>query len=325
MLGCEKGSEQPKAISNLPEIPAGFDRITYPEDNKFDELRWKMGKALFFDTRLSIDGSISCASCHRPEFAFADNRATSPGANRAPGTLNVPSLTNVAYHPYLTNAGGVPTLEMQILVPIQESNEFNHNVVDIVQQLKYDSTYNAWSQDAFGDSLSVYAVTRALANYERTLISGNSPYDQYAYQGDLEALSKSAIRGMELFNSDRLNCASCHSGFNFTNYTFRNNGLYKEYAETGKHKLTREPRDRATFKVPSLRNVAITAPYMHDGSIESLDGVIDHYENGVFPHPNLGPEIHDFQLSDRERKDLINFLESLTDANFIANQPFRTE
>jgi cytochrome c peroxidase len=307
----------------LLDVPSHFPSIDFPEDNEFTESRWLLGKQLFYDQRLSQDNSVSCASCHKQDLAFADNTSFSPGVENRPGVRNSPSLANVAYHPYLTREGGVPTLEMQVLVPIQEHNEFGFNIIDIAKRLESDSNYSRLSKEAYDRPLDYFVITRAIATFERSLISGNSAYDMYLSKGDLSSLSKSQIAGMKLFQSNKTNCSSCHSGFNFTNYAFINNGLYKDYNDLGRKRLTGLEQDLALFKVPSLRNVELTAPYMHDGSISTLEEVIEHYNQGGTPHQNKHHLIKPLNLNDTEKAQLIAFLKSLTDKKFTTNINFK--
>ena len=309
-------------LTELTSVPQGFPEVQHPEDNAFTLDRWNLGRKLFFDPVMSRDSSISCASCHHPGVAFSDTVAFSPGVANAPGTRNAPTLTNVAYHPYLTRDGGVPTLEMQVLVPIQEHNEFDFNIIPIADRLAKDSTYSRMSRAAYGNKPGYFVITRALACYERTLISGNSPYDRYEQHGERKALSKDAQAGMQLFFSDRLNCTTCHSGFNFTNYAFENNGLHLAYPDSGRMRVTKAEADRARFKVPTLRNVALTAPYMHDGSLETLEEVVEHYNSGGLPHKHKSPAIKPLGLTKKEKIQLVAFLRSLTDPSFAANPHF---
>ena len=307
----------------LMEIPNGFVEIDHPEGNEFNDLRWALGKRLFYDPILSVDSTLSCASCHLQEFAFADNRPTTPGVEDRPGTRNVPSLGNVAYHPYFTREGGVATLEMQVLIPLQEHNEFDFNIVLAAERLTAHPEYPALAEAAYDRPPDAFVITRALACFERSLITGNSPFDQFFYQGEPEALSSKALEGMAIFYSDEVGCSNCHGDFNFTNYAIENNGLYEEYADPGKERLTNDPLDIGKFKVPSLRNVGITPPYMHDGSLWTLDEVIAHYETGGKNHPNKSPLIQPFSLTFQEKEALIAFLNSLTDERFIANPLFK--
>ena len=305
--------------SNEPEVPAGFPPVIFPDDNGYTEERWALGKKLFFDPILSLDSSISCASCHLPEYGFSDNRSLSPGILNRPGIRNAPSLANVAYHPYFLREGSVPTLEMQVLVPIQEENEFAHNIVDIAAQLNRDSTYVAMSLAAYNRLPDAFTITRALATFERTLISSNSPYDQFVTRGKTDALSGEEQAGMALFFSDRLQCSTCHGGFNFTDYRFANNGLDTAYADIGRMRFSGKESYRGLFKVPSLRNVAVTGPYMHDGSIATLQEVVAHYNSGGALHPNKSPLIQPLNLSASEKQQLVAFLFALTDSAFISN------
>ncbi|GAB5538335.1 MAG: cytochrome-c peroxidase [Salibacteraceae bacterium] len=319
-ISCAKDSPQPASKpGQLTDIPEGFDEIKYPSGNEFNKARWLLGKRLFFDPILSADGNVSCGSCHKPHFAFSDDVAFSPGANGAPGTRNAPSLANVAYHPYFTREGRVPTLEMQILVPIQEHNEFNTNIVELAEILSKDQSYIDMSQAAYERNPDPYVITRAIANFERTLISGTSAFDQYYYRGNKMALSPVQKIGLDLFFG-KANCSSCHDGFNFTQYAFENNGLYESFDDPGRFRLNRDSADLSRFKVPSLRNVALTAPYMHDGSLLSLTDVVEHYNEGGKNHPNKSSKIKPLHLSEGEVIALVSFLEGLTDYSFITNK-----
>ncbi len=266
---------------------------------------------------------MSCASCHKQALAFADSLATTPGVENRPGKRNSPSLANVAYQKHLLREGGVPTLEMQILVPIQEHNEFDFNILDIAERLRRMPEYVDMAQEAYGRKVDAFVITRAIAAFERTLLSGHSAFDRWHFQNTPLALSPPARRGYALFNSERLGCANCHGGFLFTNQEYANNGLYEQYNDPGRMRLTGLEQDRAVFKIPSLRNVGVTAPYMHDGSLTTLEQVIDHYQSGGKPHPNKSPLLRPFSLSDQERQDLLAFLNSLTDYTFLQNPEFR--
>lgn len=309
----------------LTDAPAGFPAIPFPEENPFSQQKWELGKRLFYERALSIDNSISCGSCHKAEIAFSDNIAKSSGAGNVAGRQNAPTLANVAYHPYFTRAGGVGTLEKQILVPIQEHDEFNFNIVDIAERLNTMPEYVQMSQEVFGRNPDPYVITRAIATFERTIISGNSTYDKFIHLGDRTGITDETLRGRNLFFSDRTNCSSCHADFNFTNYSFQNNGLYKQYADPGRKRLTGKEEDLALFMVPTLRNIALTAPYMHDGSLNSLEEVIEHYNTGGYDHRNKSKQIRPLHLTRQEKEDLIAFLNSLTDIDFINNKSLYNE
>ncbi len=323
-LSCTQDDVEPTHFSpQLMEVPNGFDEIEFPNDNAFSKSRWELGKRLFYDPMLSLDSTVSCASCHNSEFAFSDDVPFSIGVKNRIGTRNAPTLANVAYHPYFTREGGVPTLEMQILIPIQEHDEFDFNIVLLAERLKADSSYVQMSIDAYGRELDAFVITRSLACFERSLLSGYSRYDHYENYGDIDALTQNEINGMELFFSDKTNCSQCHGGFNFTNYAFENNGLYHQYEDPGRFRFTGNMEDLAKFKIPSLRNINLTAPYMHDGSIQSLAEVINHYNSGGKNHPNKSALIHPLNLTDNEKAELLAFLQSLTDETFVNNPIFK--
>jgi cytochrome c peroxidase len=219
--------------------------------------------------------------------------------------------------------GGVATIEMQVLVPIQEHKEMDFSLPGAAARLNKDTAYVMLTKKAYGRNPDPYTITRALAVFERTLLSGNSPYDQYITGRNTNALKPSQLRGKELFFSHKTNCSSCHGGFNFTDYRFANNGLYAAYKDEGRMRLTGKTEDNALFKVPSLRNAGLTAPYMHDGSMATLKEVIGHYNSGGAPHPNKSNLIKPLGLSSQEISDLVAFLESLTDETFINHPDFR--
>ncbi len=321
VLSCDD-VVQPELREPLLDVPIGFPAPEFPEDNQFTSERWLLGKRLFYDSILSLDYSISCASCHKPELGFSDDRALSMGVEERVGTRNAPTLAKVAYHPYYTREGGVPTLEMQIFVPIQEHAEFDFNILLIADRMLRDSTYVEESLKAYNRTPDPFVITRAIATFERSMISGASRYDKFI-NGELSTLSLKEQHGMALFFSDRLSCASCHSGFNFTNYSFENNGLYNEYSDPGRFRLTNNEADRALFKVPTLRNIEMTRPYMHDGSLQSLEEVVNHYDSGGANHPHKSSRVKPLNLSNQEKDELVAFLKSLTDDHFITNPKFK--
>lgn len=324
-FACQKSDEVKKSPIQGDTgiiIPAYFPKINYPADNHYTFERWSLGKKLFYEKALSRTNEVSCGSCHQLAFSMADNEITSKGVEQRLNTRNTPSLANIAYHPYFTREGGVPTLEMQTLVPIQEHNEFDFNIVEIEEKLKSNSDYQLMSNNAYGRPLDYYVITRALANFQRSLISGNSFYDKYN-NGEV-TLNASQQNGLNLFLG-KAKCIACHSGFNFTNYAFENNGLYQNYKDIGRMRLTNNTADLGKFKVPSLRNVSVTAPYMHDGSMPNLFKVVEHYNNGGQPNPNKSELIKPLELSEAEINDLVRFLETLTDYQFLQNKKFENE
>lgn len=327
LFACEQEDKEvffapPVDKSNYLKIPDHFPAPIFPEDNQFTDSRWELGKKLFFEKRLSKDGKISCGSCHIPSQAFSDSIAFSKGSDQLSGRRNSSSLTNVAYHPYFMREGGVPTLEMQVIVPIQEHNEFNHSLVQITELLKDDSVYQSMSLNAYQRQIDPYVIVRAIATFERSLISGESPYDHFL-KGVGGILSASALRGKELFFSSRTNCSSCHSGNLFTSFQFENNGLDSNYSDKGRMRFSGDSADLALFKVPTLRNIELTAPYMHDGRFNNLAEVIEHYNSGGKRHPNKSPLVKGLQLNEAEKSDLIDFLKSLTDTEFIEDERWK--
>lgn len=338
-------------------VPDYFPPPRIPEDNPWTPQKAALGRGLFYDTRLSGNGSQSCASCHPQESGFVDDLERAVGSTGEVHPRRSMTLTNVAWNQTMNWANPVvTTLESQALTPLFGDHPVELGMAgredELLARLRDEPWYQQRFAQAFPDSddpFTIANITRALASFERTLISANSPYDQYVYQGDEEAMSASARRGMTLFFSERLECFHCHGGFNFSDSvdhqgqhfatpTFHVNGLYNIDGQggypppnTGVHEVTGDPEDMGRFKAPTLRNVAVRKPYMHDGSVPDLDAVIDHYAAGGRtiangPHAGVGAEnpnksifVPGFLLSDDERDDLKAFLESLTDRQFLTN------
>lgn len=314
LVGCGRDGvpSEPDDGGDFPlQLPPGFP-FPGSEEEPLTTASVQLGKALFFDQRLSLDGTVSCATCHRPDLAFTDGNAVSLGVEGRTGNRNAPSLGNVAYHASFFRDGGVPTLERQVIAPILDHVEMDHDIHAVASDLKNTEPYRTLSQRAYGRELDAWVITRAIANYERTLISGWSRYDQYL-QGAADALSAAEVEGMHLFNSTRANCSACHSGFDLSDHDFHNVGQYQDYADPGRERITLDPADHGKFKTPSLRNVARTAPYMHDGSLATLEEVIDLFASGGHAHPNRSAEMRVLELTGQERADLIAFLHSLND------------
>jgi len=326
-----------------------------PADNPMSSAKVQLGRFLFYDKRLSIDQSMSCASCHQQAKAFTDGERTHRGVNGLSGTRNAMTLTNAAYYPTYTWANPIITsLERQMLVPLFGDHPLEMGMVghedELIARLAADPDYpqlfaTAFSED--GGRINLANVTKAIAAFERTLLSFNSPYDRYK-QGDDSAISAAAKRGESLFFGERLECYHCHDGVNFTDNNiqqgqafpeqgFHNTGLYNEDGngaykpwDHGLRDVTLRAEDEGAFRTPTLRNVAVTAPYMHDGSLPTLDVVIrQHYAvkghsaiAGKGPNPLRSEFIEGFKLSNREVQDLIAFLNSLTDQSFLTNPAF---
>lgn len=302
------------------QLPAGFPSVPIPDENPLTVASVELGKKLFFDPRLSRDGSISCASCHHASRAFSDTVVLSIGVDGALGFRNSPSLANVGYQTQLFRDGGIPTLERQVLAPVSDPLEMDHTIDLAASAVAMDMEYRGLSELAYGRPVDGFVVTRALASYERTLISGWSRYDRYL-NGDDQALNESELSGLELFNSEALNCTGCHNGFDLSDHSFQNIGQYLDYADEGRERITLDPADVGKFKVPTLRNIALTAPYMHDGAMATLDEVIEHFASGGLPHPNRSSILTNFELTAEDKADLIAFLNTLTDERSLDQVP----
>lgn len=278
-----------------------------------------LGRKLFFDPILSQDRSISCGSCHKPEFAFADNRSFSRGVNDSLGKRNTPSVMNMASRSHFFYDGRASSLEEQAIGPIENPIEMNLSIDSAVYRLQHSEVYILLFDKIFKDEPTKENLASALASFQRGLESdGSAPHDLWINDIELTALSTSQQRGRELFLG-KAKCFDCHFGPDFTGDEFRNIGLYdeREYKDKGRFDITKDTADLGKFKVPGLRNVALTAPYMHDGSIETLEEVIDFYSDLYMfvPNPiNLDTIMRDpLKLSVTEKEDLVNFLHSLTD------------
>ena len=337
---------RPVAAADAPgyawDLPKGFPKPYVPADNPMTADKVELGRRLFYDTRMSVNGKASCATCHKQEMAFTDGRAVALGATGESHPRSAMSLVNVAYSGVLTWSN--PTmkrLEEQALVPM-----FGEHPVELglrkdggfLRTLRSDPEYRRLFTAAFAgeeDPFTIKNVTKAIASFERSIISARSPYDRYHYGGDSSAVSESAKRGEILFFSQQIACFRCHGGFNFSDATitasspnreieFHNTGLYNlrgvfsyPAPNLGIYEFTRSPADVGKFKAPTLRNIAVTAPYMHDGSISTLEGVLDHYAAGgrTIPsgakagvghdNPNKDPLMGGFELSTQARADLI--------------------
>lgn len=282
--------------------------------------REKLGEKLFFDPILSKDRSISCASCHKPEYAFADTSAVSLGVGGNKGERNTPTITNLSGRTTLFWDGRSPSLEHQALQPIQNPVEMNLSIAEAVARLNSNPVYSAAFQRLFQGPASEKSLSAVLAAYERTLETSNSPYDRYI-NGDDHAISASAIRGRMLFIG-KANCNTCHSGEDFTADRFKSIGLYNglELKDPGRFAITKDSTHLGDFKIPGLRNVALTAPYMHNGMFKTLKEVIQYYNNpDVVVRNGKNRDLalnKPLGLTDQEVDDLEAFLKTLTDDRF---------
>jgi cytochrome c peroxidase len=304
------------------KAPLGLPAIPVPADNPPTADTVELGRRLFFDTKLSADNTVSCASCHAPAASFADPRRFSIGVGGKAGGRNAPPAMNAAFHPVQFWDGRAVTLEDQAAGPIANPVEMNLAHEMCAAKINADQTYHALFDKAFGPGpVTMDKITKAIASFERTLVSGNSPFDKYQFGGDKTAMSASAIRGLALFKDPkRGNCAVCHTidekSALFADGKFHNLGVgldaRGELTDLGRYEQTKVEADKGAFRTPTLRNIALTGPYMHDGSQKTLADVVDFYVGGGSSNPYLDKEIKEIKLSGQERADLKAFLEALT-------------
>jgi cytochrome c peroxidase len=359
--GDEASSPSTTTSSGYSEsLPPGFPTPKESVDNPLTDAKIELGRHLFYDPRMSVNQTMACASCHQPARAFSDGRPTSIGATGENHPRNAMSLSNVVYNATFNWANpGLATLHAQALIPM--FGEFpvelgwSDREVEILDRFRHDPLYRQLFADAYpgeSDPFDADRVAKAIAAFGSTLISGNSPYDQSTYQGNRNAMSEAARRGQELFFSERMECFHCHGGFNFSQAVshsgitlaqaeFHNNGLYNingtgDYplSNRGLWEFTHRSADMGRFRAPTLRNIELTAPYMHDGSIATLEEVLDHYSRGgrlIAEGPLAGDGaknpfkselIVGFSLTTQEKQDVIAFLQSLTDWEFLCDPRF---
>jgi cytochrome c peroxidase len=287
--------------------------VPFPKNNPPTREKIALGRQLFFDPRLSSDGSTSCASCHNPQRAFVDNEVTSRGIAGKQGTRNTPTVINTVFQPYQFWDGRVSSLEDQALLPLENPIEMGSSVPLILDRLNQVPQYRDAFRRVFDAPVTRDNLAQALASFERTVLVGDSGYDQYA-AGNSNALSQKAIEGMKLFEG-KAHCRLCHQGYNFSDGLFHNLGIGWDgsgFADEGRSAVTGILKDRGAFKTPTLRQVAETAPYMHDGTVASLEAVVDFYDRGGKPNPHLDPLIQPLRLTLREKEAILEFLRSLS-------------
>ncbi len=306
-------------------ISAGW--ITQPEENTYMEdievkTKIELGEKLFFDPILSSNRTISCASCHQPEFAYADNKAFSLGVNDSIGLINTPSVMNMASRPFFFHDGRAASLTDQVVVPIESSIEMNLPIDSAILRIRNNENYFQLFNNIYTAPPDVKNITDAIARFVESLESdGSAPMDLWLNDIDDSGISASQIRGRDIFISDDFNCFECHFGPDFTGDEFRNIGLYngEDLSNAGRFEITKDSSDLGKFKVPGLRNVGLTAPYMHNGMFQTLEEVIDYYSNpfDFVSNPiNLDTlMVKPQNFTSQQKKDLVNFLHALTDKN----------
>ena len=296
------------------EIPLGLDLyMPVNEDNPLTSEKVELGRMLFSDPLLSRDQSLACVSCHDSERAFTDGRPVSVGVSGRVGTRNVPTLVNRGYGSSFFWDGRSTSLEEQVLKPIQDPNEMDMTLREVVVRLRRHREYPDRFRATFGRIPTDVDLARALASYLRTILSGDAPIDRYL-DGDSDALSAEAVEGLKLFRG-KANCTACHLGPTLTDESFHNTGVAwrdGELLDDGRHIVTGNEEDRGAFKTPTLREVARTAPYMHDGSLATLEEVIEFYDQGGNANPYLDDELRPLDLTTEEKDVLLVFLSSLS-------------
>lgn len=310
--GTGGGTFRPFAVpSHFP--PPHYDM----SNNPVTKAGFELGRKIFFDGRMSSDGTVSCGSCHDPAHAFGDhNMPVSAGVDGRLGDRNSPSIANMAWNSSFMWDGGINHIEVQPVAAITNPVEMNETMTNVLNKMRNDATYRRMYLDAFGsEEITDKRMLLALAQFMSMLVSADSKYDRVKL--GKETFTEAENRGYQLFQA---NCASCHAEPLFTDFSFRNNGLDLNYTDAGRFLITQKEDDRAKFKVPSLRNVTMTYPYMHNGSIRSLRNVLDHYSDGIQPHKNLDPLLKGgIKLSEQDKRDIIVFLNTLSDNTFIAD------
>jgi len=324
LTGCNDHASTSHPIGSPIQIatPLGLPPVPIPAGNPPTAASIALGRRLFYDIRFSKDNSLSCASCHHPQLAFTDDRPLSLGVGGIFGLRHAPSLINAAYSPQLFWDGRARSLEDQVGSPVLNPLEMNQSHHAVLDKLRTDPAYKPMFQAAFGtDAITFDRVANAISSFERTILSGDSPFDRYMYGGDKSALSPAQVRGLAVFRDPaRGNCSSCHSigpAFAlFTDNQFHNTGEgvddNGQLTDLGRFIFTHAEADKGAFKTPSLRNVAVTGPYMHDGKLKTLKDVIDFYAGQGNSNPALDERMQAIHLTGQDRADLVEFMRSLT-------------
>ncbi len=321
LFSCKKDNEIVPVDNFVFKKPSYFPEPHYTfENNTLTKLRFELGRDLFYDTILSLDNSISCASCHSQTHGFSDhNVELSAGVDGTLGVRNSPSLANLAWYPSFMWDGGVNNIETLSVAPITNPLEMHETIYQVIGKLNANTAYRSKFKLAYAvDSITDQKMLQALAQYMAMLISDDSKYDKYK-KGTYK-FTADENEGYTLFQSK---CASCHTEPLFTDFSFRNNGLDATFTDIGRGLITQNTADNGKFKVPSLRNVQLTYPYMHDGRYFTLSQVLDHYANGVQSSSTLDPALSaGIPLTADEKLKIIAFLKTLTDYTFMANPIF---
>lgn len=303
-------------------VPKGLQAPSVPANNPLTDDKVALGKALYFDPRLSRDGTVSCATCHDPKKGWTDQAPVSTGIKGQKGGVSAPTVLNSAYMEIQFWDGRAASLEEQAKGPIENPVEMGFTHAEAVKRLKSIKGYRPLFKKAFGDpEITIDRVAQAIAGFERTVLTGNAPYDRYE-AGEKDALSDSAKRGLQLFFG-KAKCSECHTGFNFSDSDFHNLGVGMKGPNPpeGRYAVTKQEEHRGAFKTPTLRNLADTAPYMHDGSQKTLKEVMDFYNQGGEPNPRLDRRVQRLGLTEAEIADVIAFLDALNGDKAVIEPP----
>jgi cytochrome c peroxidase len=316
-MGFVADNAPPIPADKLPrelalDVPLGLGPRSVPPTNPLTQARVELGRRLFFDPILSADQSLACASCHHPDHGFASPDGRPQGFRGQRLARRAPTLLNRAYGQAFFWDGRTGSLEEQALEPIANPTEMGSSVADAVKRLQANKDYQARFAAAFDDGVTGPNLGKALASFERVLLRGDSPVDRFRADGRREGMSAAVRHGLWLYES-KGRCWQCHRGSNFTDESFHNTGVSwgQMPLDLGRFTVTGQEADRGRFKTPTLRGVALTGPYMHDGSIKSLREVVEFYNQGGRPNPQLDPILRPLQLTRDEQDDLVAFLEAL--------------
>jgi cytochrome c peroxidase len=325
IIGCKPDPDVSPAPGLTFTVPKGWPEPIYKfQNNELTDAGFALGRKLFFDPRLSRNNTVSCGSCHQPFAAFAQlDHDVSHGVEDRLGTRNSPSLFNLNWHKGFFWDGGVNHIESQPINPIQNPLEMDESLDNIIAKLKADSDYKTRFRDAFGnDTINSQRIFKAISQFMGMLVSSNAKYDKYTRGEPGGEMSALELKGLTVFRS---NCASCHSEPLFSDFSYRNNGLPPSSVnDSGRAHITLSGADLYKFKVPSLRNLKYTGPYMHDGRIKTLDKVLDYYATGIHHSPTLDPALTSgITLSSDDRAALIAFLNTLNDEEFVRDKRFQ--
>jgi cytochrome c peroxidase len=314
VLCAERPSPLP--ADTLPEtlphdaVPLGLGPRPAAADNPLTAARVALGRRLFFDPILSADNTVACATCHHPDHGFSSPDPRPRGAGGRLADRRPPTLLNRAYGTAFFWDGRTGTLEEQALKPIENPAEMGSSVAVVVDRLTADAGYKDRFAAAFDDGVSAANLAKALASFERVLLRGDSPVDKFRHRGDRPAMSAAELHGFWLYES-KGQCWKCHGGANFTDEAYHNTGVGWGGADAGRHAVTKADADRGKFKTPTLRGVRLRPPYMHDGSVKTLEAVVEFYDRGGVSNPHLDPAMRPLNLTPEERRDLVAFLKSL--------------